>query len=30
MPKIITDMALLDHVLIKSPGKFNVVADMSL
>ena len=30
MPKIIIDMGLLDHLLIKSPGKFNVVADMSL
>ena len=30
MPKVIIDMGLLDHLLIKSPGKFNVVADMSL
>ena len=30
MPKVIIDMGLLDHLLIKSPGKFNVVVDMSL
>ena len=30
MPKIIIDMGLLDHLLIKSNEKFNVVADMSL
>ena len=30
MPKIIIDMGLLDHLLIKSHRKFNVVADMSL
>ena len=30
MPKIIIDMGLLDHLLIKSHGKFNVVVDMSL
>ena len=28
MPKVIIDMGLLDHLLIKSHGKFNVVADM--
>ena len=30
MPKIIIDMGLLDHLLIKFHRKFNVVADMSL
>ena len=30
MLKIIIDMGSLDHLLIKSNGKFNVVATMSL
>ena len=30
MPKIIIDVVLLDHLLIKFPGKFNAAADMSL